>query len=157
MELNITPYKFGERLEPFLPDNSIYDVLGEEGIRKMISDFYDLLIQSDIKHLFPQDEKEFELSKQHAADFIIQRFGGPDYYNQRRGKPLLVRRHEPFKITPKSRVTWLKCYREVLMKQPLPENVMYDYWRFIDEFSTWMVNTPVETPVIPKFNSSKPD
>ncbi len=144
MELNITPYKYGERIEPFLPDNGIYDHLGEEGIRAMISDFYDLLIQSEIKDLFPEDPDEFELAKQHAADFIIQRFGGPDYYNQRRGRPLLVKRHEPFKITPSARITWLKCYREVLLRQDIPGKVIHDYWRFIDEFSTWMVNTPVE-------------
>lgn len=144
VELKITPYKYGERIEPFLPDNGIYEHLGEEGIRNMISDFYDLLIESDIKHLFPEDPEEFRLAKQRAADFIIQRFGGPDYYNQRRGRPLLVKRHEPFTITPSGRETWLRCYREVLLKQDLPDQVRYGYWRFIDEFSTWMVNTPVE-------------
>lgn len=142
MELKITPYTPGERIEPFLPDNGIYQSLGEDGIRKMISDFYDLLIISDVKHLFPDNEKELLLAKQRAADFLIQRFGGPDYYNQRRGKPLLVRRHQQFPITPEGRIVWLTCYREVLLEQKLPEKVRYEFWRFIDEFSTWMVNTP---------------
>lgn len=141
MELAITPYKPGERIEPFLPDNGIYEELGEEGIRRMISRFYDLLIESEIKHLFHEDKEEFELSKQHAADFIIQRFGGPDYYKQRRGNPMLVKRHEPFKITPAAREVWLHCYRKALVEQDLPEKVLCDYWRYIDEFSTWMVNS----------------
>lgn len=154
MNLTITPYKAGERIEPFLPDNSIFEVLGEDGIRKMISDFYDLLIESEIKHLFHEDKDEFELSKQHAADFIIQRFGGPNYYNERRGNPKLVKRHAPFKITPAARIVWLECYREALLNQKtLPENVLIDFWRYIDEFSTWMVNSPGDNP---DFNSIKP-
>jgi hemoglobin len=146
MELTITPFKPGERIEPFLPDNSIFEVLGEKGIRKMISDFYDLLIESEIKHLFHEDKKEFELSKQYAADFIIQRFGGPNYYNQRRGNPKLVKRHAPFEITPSARIVWLECYREALLKQPIPEKILNDYWRYLDEFSTWMVNSPEKKP-----------
>lgn len=142
MELTITPHIYGERIEPFLPDNSIYEFLGEEGIRTMISDFYDLLVQSDIKHLFPTDDIELDMAKQHAADFIVQRFGGHPYYNERRGKPLMVKRHAPFKITPQARLTWLKCYRSVLVKQAMPQKAIEEYWRFLDEFSTWMVNTP---------------
>lgn len=151
MDLKITPYTYGERIEPFQPDNSLYEILGEEGIRNMISDLYDLLIVSEISDLFPADKEEFRLAKQHAADFLIQRFGGPDYYKQRRGNPVLVKRHKPFSISPQGRIVWLNCYREVLLKQKLPEKPMLEYWRFLDEFSTWMVNTHPELPIIPKF------
>lgn len=144
MELKITPHVPGKVVQPFLPDNSIYEVLGEGGIRNMISYFYDLLIESDIKHLFPVDQDKFLEAKQRAADFIIQRFGGPDYYNQRWGKPLLVKRHEPFEITAEGRITWLKCYQQALLKQSLPEKVLLDYWRFIDEFSLRMVNSTAQ-------------
>lgn len=154
MELTITPYKEGERNDPFLPDNGIYEVLGEEGIRKMISEFYDLLIQSEITEMFHDDKDEFELSKQYAADFIIQRFGGPNYYQQRRGAPKLMNRHAPFKITPESRIVWLECYREAILNQPIPEKIMLDYWRYIDEFSIWMINSPSEKP---NFGGLKPE
>jgi hemoglobin len=154
MELKITPHTYGERIEPFLPDNKIFEELGEKGIRKMISEFYDLLIMSKIKYMFPTDEEEFKLAKQHAADFIIQRFGGPDFYNQRRGKPLLVKRHNPFKITPEARIVWLECYREAILNQPLSEQTTQEYWRFIDEFSTWMVNTPGESNDLKGFKIS---
>ena len=146
MELTITTLKAGERPEPKFPENSIYEVLGEEGIRQMISDHYDLLVKSEIKHLFPTEDKELDLAKQYAADFIIQRFGGPNYYAQRRGKPLLINRHAPFKITPRGRIVWLECYREVLLQQNLPENILIPYWNFLDIFSNWMVNTS-EDPV----------
>lgn len=154
MELTITPYKAGERKDPFLPDNGIYEALGEDGIRKMISEFYDLLIQSEIKDMFHEDKEAFELSKQYAADFIIQRFGGPAYYRQRRGAPKLMNRHAPFKITPEARIVWLECYREAILNQPVSKKIMLDYWQYIDEFSIWMVNSPGKTP---KFGALKPE
>lgn len=141
IELKITPMEADFRPQPHLPDNSIFEILGEQGIRNMISDHYDLLVKSEVKDLFPFEKEELNLAKQRAADFIIQRFGGPDYYNQRRGKPLLVKRHAPFRITPKARIVWLECYREVLLKQNLPDDVLKSYWQFLDEFSNWMVNT----------------
>lgn len=141
MNLDITQFAFGERPQPHIPDNSIYEILGEAGIRRMISNHYDLLVESEIKHLFPFEKDELDYAKQKAADFIIQRFGGPDYYNQRVGKPLLVKRHAPFKITATARVVWLECYREALLKEDLPEEVVESYWKFLDEFSSWMVNT----------------
>lgn len=152
VELTITPYAPGERIEPFLPDNGLYETLGEEGIRMMIDEFYNLLKESEIKEMFHEDDREFALSKQYAADFLIQRFGGPEYYKQSRGNPMLVKRHTPFKITPSARVVWLKCYREVILKLNIPDQVKIDYWRFLDEFSTWMVNTPSDLPIVPSTN-----
>ena len=144
MELSITSLKAGERPDPQIPQKSIYEELGEDGIRSMISDHYDLLVKSEVKHLFPKAGEELELAKQYAADFIIQRFGGPNYYAQRRGKPLLMNRHAPFKITPRARIVWLECYREVLLKRKLPEDILIPYWKFLDIFSNWMVNTDEE-------------
>jgi len=144
LNLRITPYRSDIQIQPFIPDNRIYEELGEEGIRDMISRLYDALVQSDIQEMFPKEAEELQLAKERAADFIIQRFGGPKWYAQRRGKPLLSQRHAPFRITPKSRTTWLRCYREVLETTPLSEKTRQEYWRFIDEFSTWMVNTPEE-------------
>ena len=141
MELSITPLKAGDKPQPEFPDNRILEILGEDGIRAMISDHYDLLIQSEVKDLFPSGGEELANAKQYAADFIIQRFGGPDYYAQHRGKPLLIKRHAPFKITSKARVVWLECYRKVLLEREIPEEVLIPYWKFLDVFSNWMVNT----------------
>lgn len=45
---------------------------------------------------------------------FIQICGGPKYFNENRGAPMMVARHQPFKITPKTRMVWLECYIEVL-------------------------------------------
>lgn len=142
MMLTITPYEIGARPLVPQPDCAILQQLGEKGIRELISQHYDLLSQSDIKHLFPPTGSALEAAKQHSADFFIQRFGGPDYYSQNRGKPMLTRRHEPFAITMQARETWLDCYSQLLPKLNLSEELILSYWKFLDIFSIWMVNTP---------------
>jgi hemoglobin len=107
----------------------------------MISEHYDLLKQSNVQELFPKDDAQFELAKKHSADFFIQICGGPTFYNENRGKPMLVRRHEPFAITPEARLTWLQCYQVVLSKLNIPEDIILSFWNYINYFSHWMVNT----------------
>ena len=145
MELQINNYKFGERPEVSKPDPEFYKQLGENGIRNMVSKHYDLLRLSPIKHLFAKDDAEFELSKQHSADFMIQICGGPDYHRQHRGKPMMADRHAPFSITPEGRIIWLNCYKQVLLELQVPENLVLSFWNYINAFSSWVVNTPTGT------------
>jgi len=145
MDLQINSYQFGERPAVTRPDLDFYKVLGEKGIRNMVSKHYDLLRESDIKKLFPKDDAVFELSKQNSADFMIQICGGPDYFNQHRGKPMMIDRHSQFSITPEGRVVWLNCYKKVLLELNIPENLVLSFWNYINVFSNWMVNTPSGT------------
>jgi len=142
MELKIEKMPFGLRPNKYQPDLKLYDHLGEEGVRKMVSMHYDLLAKSSVNHLFPTNEVALDAAKERSADFFVQRLGGPDYYNQHRGNPMLVRRHMPFKITPEARIVWLECYREVLTQLDVPEELILSFWNFLHDFSNWMVNTP---------------
>ena len=71
MEFHIRDYQKGQRPNVSLPTYDIYNLLGDEGIRKLVSDHYDLLVTSEIKELFPQNEQELERAKKHASDFFI--------------------------------------------------------------------------------------
>jgi hemoglobin len=142
MNLQINSYRLGERPDVTKPDQKFYKELGEEGIRKMVSKHYDLLRASKITHLFARNDDEFELSKQHSADFMIQICGGTDYYNQRRGRPMLINRHAPFQITPEARIIWLNCYKQVLLELEISEESLQSFWNYLNVFSAWMVNTP---------------
>jgi hemoglobin len=141
MDFTITTYFPGARPQVTLPGKEMFLLLKEEGIRRMVSDFYDLLVESEIKDLFPKNPVTLEKAKEHSADFFIQICGGPDYFNQNRGKPQLNRRHVPFKITNEGRIVWLNCYKSVLEKLDLPENVIVSFWNYLDVFSKWMVNS----------------
>jgi hemoglobin len=137
----ISKYLPGIRPQVTLPSNEMFLLLKEEGMRKMISDFYDLLVESEIKDLFPKNPIALEKAKEHSADFFIQICGGPAWFNKHRGQPKLNQRHLPFKITAEGREVWLNCYKAVLLKLNLPENVLRSFWNYLDVFSKWMVNS----------------
>jgi len=140
MDFVISRYFPGVRPQVTLPSKQMLEQLGEDGMRKMVSDFYDLLIESEIKDLFPKNPITLEKAKEHSSDFFIQICGGPQYFNQNRGMPQLNRRHQPFKITADGRVTWLNCFKTVLQKLDLPDEVKLSFWNYLDVFSKWMVN-----------------
>ena len=141
MDFTISKYIPGVRPGVTLPSKQMFNLLGEEGMRKMVSDHYDLLKESEVKDLFPKNPVAFEKAKEHSADFFIQICGGPDYFNKHRGQPKLNQRHKPFKITAEARQVWLGCYKSVLQKQKLPDEVLLSFWNYLDVFSKWMVNS----------------
>lgn len=141
MEFEISKHFPGVRPGVTLPSKEMLHVLKEDGIRKMVSDHYDLLAESAIKDLFPKNPIALEKAKEHSADFFIQICGGPDYFNQNRGKPQLNRRHRPFTITAEGRIEWLNCYKVVLTKLDVPDDVLRSFWNYLDVFSKWMVNS----------------
>lgn len=141
MEFIITKYTPGTRPDVKLPSTDLLKLLSEDGIRKMVSDHYDLLAESSIKNLFPKNPIALEKAKEHSADFFIQICGGPMYFNKNRGKPMLFKRHLPHKITSEARDMWLNCYKTVLKKLKLPDEVIQSFWNYLDIFSIWMVNS----------------
>lgn len=141
MNYTINQYEFGQRPAVTLPSPEMLSILQEEGVRKMVSDHYNLLSQSEIKHLFPRIEEQLDKAKQRSSDFFIQILGGRPYFNENRGKPMLVARHAPFAIREQDRVIWLKCYAKVLSGLNLPEPILQSFWDYLNVFSFWMVNT----------------
>jgi len=142
MNYNITQAQFGSRPPVTKPNPKFLEVLGEDGLRNLVSNHYDILRTSQIKDLFPKDDEKFAKAKQNSADFFIQICGGPDYFNQNRGNPMMVARHEPFKITPKARLVWLESYKNALENLELEDELKQSFWNYIDIFSIWMINTP---------------
>lgn len=144
MEFHITPGQLGTRPQAQLPSPKILEYLGEEGMRKLVSDHYDLLRQSNIKDLFPPSDEGFEMAKKHSSDFFIQICGGFPHFNHSRGRPMMAARHMPFKITQEARRIWLESYKIVLMNHDMPEELKSSFWNYIDPFSIWMMNTSEE-------------
>ena len=56
----------------------------------------------------------------------------------------MVGRHAPFRIDAKARETWLELYKpllEELKDKGVTETSLYSFWRYLDVFSVWMINT----------------
>ena len=82
MDYSINTYSFGQRPAVTLPTPEFLEKMTEAGIRKMVSDHYNLLVQSEISHLFPRIEEALEKAKQRSSDFFIQICGGYPYFNE---------------------------------------------------------------------------
>jgi hemoglobin len=141
MQYNITQAQIGTRPKVQTPDPRIYEYLGEAGMRKMVSDHYDIMAKSSIKGLFPPTPDLLEKAKTHSANFLIQICGGPRFYEVTRGAPMMAARHSPFKITQEARQVWLESYIEVLQKLDMCDELKQSYWNYLDIFSIWMMNT----------------
>lgn len=142
MQFNITTAQLGTRPQVELPNPEILQHLGENGMRQLISDHYDLLKESNIRGLFPPTEEGFEMAKKHSSDFFIQICGGERHFDKNRGAPRMVGRHMPFKITPSARNIWLESYIIILSKLDMEDRLKESFWRYLDIFSIWMLNTP---------------
>jgi len=144
MNLEISYAGFGVKPPVTKPIPEFLLEVGEDGLRELISKHYDAIKESDIYHLFPQDDAEFAQAKVNSADFFIQICGGPAYFNQNRGAPRMVGRHAPFAIDAKARERWLELYKpllEELKEQGVTETSLQSFWNYLNIFSLWMVNT----------------
>lgn len=129
------------------PSREIHAAMGDEMIYQMLADFYSELEKSEIRPMFAHD---MQSASRKSADFFIGLLGGPPYYHERHGNPMMRARHLPFPITERARRVWLDCFEAVLVdaesKYNFPHQHLPGFLRFLDGFSQWMVNTPDNTP-----------
>jgi hemoglobin len=85
---------------------TVYEYVGgAETFRRLVDRFY-ARVEADalLRPLFPDD---LVPGKEHQYLFLIQYFGGPGSYSERRGHPRLRMRHAPFVIGQAERDAWL--------------------------------------------------
>jgi truncated hemoglobin YjbI len=71
----------------------LIEKLGETTFITLCGVFYDKIYRSEIlKHLFQEVEKDDMTHNMY--EFLIERFGGPKYYSDRKGTPALFNRHQ---------------------------------------------------------------
>ncbi|MAU39264.1 MAG: globin [Actinobacteria bacterium] len=93
--------------------DTVYDrVGGSEWFYQLLDFFYEDVIRRDeIRDLYPDDLTD---SKKNTADFLIQYWGGPSRYSERRGHPRLRMRHAPYTIGEEQKESWLASMRFAL-------------------------------------------
>jgi len=145
MELKITDADLGVRPPVAKPHPGFFYEVGEERFRKLVNDHYESIKSSAIAFLFPVfDDDDFAEAQKHAADFLIEISGGPDYFTQTRGEHQMVGRHAPFRIDEKARHVWLELYQPLLIdleKEGISVEYIESFWNYLNIFSMWVVNT----------------
>ncbi len=79
---------------------TFYDEIGGfETFRTIVSKFYEGVAQDEVlRPLYP--EEDLGPAEERFLLFLVQYWGGPTTYSDRRGHPRLRMRHAPFAVTP---------------------------------------------------------
>jgi hemoglobin len=140
VDYKVSKTDFGEIPEFQYPKPIFLKELKEEGLVKLFSDFYDLIVDSDIGNFFPQEEEDLEKIKAHNVKFFIEAAGGPKNYTKAVGHFDMLKTHEQFSITEKARREWLGTMEEVLRKTDISDEAKQSFWDFLEVFSKHTVN-----------------
>jgi hemoglobin len=102
---------------------------GETFFTALIERFYaGVSVDPLLRPLYPEDLTE---AKTHLALFLMQYWGGPRVYSDRRGHPRLRMRHVPFVIGTAESDAWLRHMTAAVHDAGLPstdERELLDYF-----------------------------
>lgn len=92
-----------------------YDHLGEDGVRRLVDRFYDLMDTlpeaAEVRAMHPRDLRG---SREKLFWFLSGWLGGPPLYVERKGHPRLRMRHLPFAVDDAARDQWMLCMNRAL-------------------------------------------
>lgn len=120
-------------------DGSLYDRIGEEPFRRIVHAFYEGVAEdAALRALYP--EEDLGPAEERLALFLIQYWGGPSTYSQRRGHPRLRMRHVDFHIDAAARDLWLKHMRSAVDGAGLADADREELWAYLEYAANFMVN-----------------
>ncbi len=104
---------------PALP----FDQLGgEEGIRRLVDRFYDLMDTSpEAVNVRALHAASLKRSREKLYMYLTGWTGGPPLYENQYGHPRLRMRHMPFTIGTRERDEWLWCMERAIDEHPMPD------------------------------------
>ena len=123
---------------------SFYDqVGGEPTFRKIVDEFYAGVADDPVlRPLYP--EADLAPAAERLRLFLMQYWGGPNTYSERRGHPSLRMRHAPFRVGPAERDAWLKQMRRAVDSVDLDAEADATLWTYLERAAHFMMN--VEDP-----------
>jgi len=124
-----------------VPTPTFYDLIGgEPTFRKLVDEFYaGVAVDPVLRPLYP--DADLAPAAERLRLFLMQYWGGPDTYQQRRGHPRLRMRHAPFRVGPQERDAWLAHMRAALDSLNLPPEQDRTLWEYLERAAFFMVNT----------------
>jgi hemoglobin len=123
-------------------NRSVYELAGgEKTFRLLVERFYARVAEDPVlRAVYP--EEDLSGATERLTLFLIQYWGGPSTYSERRGHPRLRLRHQPFAIGQAERNAWLSQMTvavESLDLAPAVRKALLDYF---ETASTAMINRP---------------
>lgn len=83
------------------------NIAGHDFFRRLVDHFYAGVVTDEVLWPLYPDQSDLAGAKERLTLFLLQYWGGPQTYMERRGHPRLRLRHMPFHIGPLERDRWL--------------------------------------------------
>ena len=123
------------------PQPTLYDLVGgEETFRRLVARFY-AGVRDDpvLRPLYP--EQDLGPAEERLRMFLVQYWGGPRTYQERRGHPRLRMRHAPFAIGAAERDAWLRCMRIAVDESGIEEPYRAQLWQYLEMAANSLMNS----------------
>jgi hemoglobin len=126
---------------PTRADSFFAAVGGEQTFRRLVGAFYAGVAEDpELRALYPEDD--LGPATERLTLFLIQYWGGPSTYSERRGHPRLRMRHVPFTIDSAQRDRWLRHMRAALDTLGLPPAYDRTIWDYLTNAADSLRNAP---------------
>jgi hemoglobin len=125
---------------------SLYEAIGgEETFRRLVRVFYqNVAADPELRPVYPS--KDLGPAEEHLRLFLMQYWGGPRTYDERRGHPRLRMRHRHFAIGEAERDAWLRHMRTSLDELKLEPEYDAQLWDYLVMAAHSLVNRPPGPP-----------
>ncbi|RCW45111.1 hemoglobin [Halopolyspora algeriensis] len=123
------------------PEKTFYEQVGGEAtFHRIVARFYAEVAKDELlRPMYP--EEDLSGAEERLRLFLMQYWGGPHTYSDRRGHPRLRMRHAPFKIGITERDAWLRCMRIALDEVELSPEHREQLWQYFEMAAHGMVNS----------------
>jgi len=127
------------------PKITLYELLGgDPTLRQLVTRFYDLMeLEPAYTDLRAAHGTDLSNARQRLFWFLCGWLGGPNYYTDRFGHPMLRARHLPFEIGIKERDQWLACMTQAMQETKVPQALRERLEQSFFQTADWMRNKGV--------------
>jgi hemoglobin len=121
---------------------TFYELVGgEPTFRRLAAGFYRRVAADPLlRAVYP--EEDLSGAEERLGLFLMQYWGGPHTYNQRRGHPALRMRHAPFAIGPAERDAWLRHMTAAVEELELPAELAAPLLEYLTMAARALTNRP---------------
>ncbi|MVA23599.1 globin [Agrobacterium vitis] len=121
---------------------TLYEAIGGDAtVKALVARFYQLMDTlpeaARCRAIHPADLTE---SEEKFYDYLTGYLGGPPVYMQKRGHPMLRRRHFVAEIGHQERDEWLLCFRRAMDETIAHEKLREIIWTPIEKLAHHMQN-----------------
>ena len=121
---------------------SFYEAVGgEPTFRRLVARFYQGVAGDPVlRAVYP--EEDLAAAEERLRLFLIQYWGGPATYSERRGHPALRMRHARFQIGPAERDAWLRHMTAAVDSLGLPAELAAPLREYLTMAAHALTNRP---------------